>query len=189
MGTQARGAADHHHGRRTTGGLYCPDPQSDQEIIAAPYRVAYHVILGDIMDVEVGSNLYRNTDGTIEIEGVPQIEVTQHPSTGALLVNFVVFDANGRMLAKVVDSTMMFNERRAFDITKTDKSVTVMDAASGKILLQLDVKTSNVVSFSRGEFHTMKGHVLEVSAKEWKIDKLKKSGLTQDAKGGAVSIG
>ena len=44
------------------------------------------------MDVEVGSNLYRNSDGTIEIEGVPQIQVTQHPSTGALLVNFALFD-------------------------------------------------------------------------------------------------
>ncbi len=27
------------------------------------------------MDIEIGSNLYRNSNGTIEIEGVPQIEV------------------------------------------------------------------------------------------------------------------
>jgi len=141
------------------------------------------------MDVEVGSNLYRNSDGTIEIEGVPQIQLAQHPSTGALLVNFALFDSNGRMLAKVVDSTMMFNERRAYDLNKTAKSVAVKEAASGKILLQLDMKASDVVSFSKGEFHTMKGHLLEVSAKEWKIDKQKKSGLTHDAKGGAVSIG
>lgn len=141
------------------------------------------------MDVEVGSNLYRNSDGTIEIEGVPQIQVTRHPSTGALLVNFALFDSSGRMLAKVVDSTMMFNERRAYDITKTAKSVAVKEAASGKILLQLDLKAPDVVAFSQGEFHTMKGHLLEVSAKEWKIDKQKKSGLTHDAKGGAVSIG
>ena len=44
------------------------------------------------MDVEVGSNLYRNTDGTIEIEGVPQIQMTLKPNTGALLVNFALFD-------------------------------------------------------------------------------------------------
>lgn len=141
------------------------------------------------MDVEVGSNLYRNSDGTIEIEGVPQIQVTRHPSTGALLVNFALFDSSGRMLAKVVDSTLMFNERRAYDITKTAKSVVIKEAASGKILLQLDLKAPDVITFSKGEFHTMKGHLLEVSAKEWKIDKQKKSGLTHDAKGGAVSIG
>lgn len=141
------------------------------------------------MDIEVGSNLYRNSDGTIEIEGVPQIHVTQHPSTGALLVNFALFDSNGRMLAKVVDSTLMFNERRAYDLSKTVKSVAVKEVASGKVLLQLDVRVPSVISFSRGEFYTMKGRLLQVSPTEWKIEKQQKSGLTQDVKGGAVSIG
>ncbi|MGQ0696470.1 MAG: hypothetical protein ACT4OL_12985 [Nitrospiraceae bacterium] len=141
------------------------------------------------MDIEVGSNLYRNSDGTIEIEGVPQIQVSLHPSTGALLVDFALFDSGGRMLAKVVDSTMMFNERRAYDLTKTAKSVAVKETASGKILLQLDLNAPDVVTFSKGEFHTMKGHLFEVSAKEWRIDGDKKSALTHDAKGGAVSIG
>jgi hypothetical protein len=140
------------------------------------------------MDIEVGSNLYRNTDGTIEIEGVPQIQVVRHPSTGALLVNFALFDSTGRMLAKMVDSTLMFNDRRAYDVSKTAQSVAVRESASDKVLLKLEVKTPGVVSFSQGEFHTMKGHLLEVSAKEWKLDKQVKSGQTVDAKGGAVLI-
>jgi hypothetical protein len=141
------------------------------------------------MDIEVGSNLYRNTDGTIEIEGVPQIQVVRHPSTGALLVNFALFDSTGRMLAKMVDSTLMFNDRRAYDVSKTAQSVAVRESASDKVLLKLEVKTPGVVSFSQGEFHTMKGHLLEVSAKEWKLDKLVKSGQTVDANGSAVTIG
>lgn len=141
------------------------------------------------MDIDIGSNLYRNANGTIEVEGVPQIQLARHPTTGALLVNFALFDSNGRMLAKVVDSTMMFNERRAYELTKTDKSVSMKEAESGKILLQFDVKAPDVVSLSRGEFHSMKGHLLQVSATEWKIDKQQKSGLTLDVKGGAVSLG
>lgn len=141
------------------------------------------------MDIEVGSNLYRNTDGTIVIEGVPQIQVARHPSTGALLVNFALFDSTGRMLAKMVDSTLMFNDRRAYDVNKTAQSVAVREFASNKVLLQLDVKALDLVSLSKGEFHTMKGHVLQVSAKEWKIDKQVKSGQIIDANGGAVSIG
>jgi hypothetical protein len=141
------------------------------------------------MDIEIGSNLYRNSNGTIEVDGVPQIQVARHPSTGALLVNFALFDSNGRMLAKVVDSTMMFNERRAYELTKTNKSVAMKEAESGKILLHFEMKATDVVSFSQGEFHTMKGHLLQVSPSEWKLEKQRKSGLTQDAKGGAVSIG
>lgn len=141
------------------------------------------------MDIEVGSNLYRNSDGTIEIEGVPQIQVTRHPSTGALLVNFALFDVNGKMLAKMVDNTLMFNERRAYAVSKSAERVALKEAETGKVLLQLDVKTPGLVSCSHAEFHTMKGHLLEVSAKEWKIEKQTKSGQAIDAKGGAVSIG
>jgi hypothetical protein len=141
------------------------------------------------MDIEIGSNLYRNSNGTIEVEGVPQIHVSRHPSTGALLVNFALFDSNGRMLAKVVDSTLMFNERRAYELTKTNKSVEMKEAESGKILLYVEVKDSDVVSFSRGEFHTMKGRLLQVLPTEWKLEKQRKSGLTQDLEGSAVSIG
>ncbi|MBX3329468.1 MAG: hypothetical protein KF722_03630 [Nitrospira sp.] len=141
------------------------------------------------MDIEIGSNLYRNSNGTIEVEGVPQIHVARHPSTGALLVNFALFDSNGRMLAKVVDSTMMFNERRAYELTKTNKRVAMKEAESGKILLHLEVKVADVVSLSLGEFHTMKGRLFQVSPTEWKIEKQQQSGLTHDANGGVVSIG
>jgi hypothetical protein len=140
------------------------------------------------MNIEVGSNLYRNTDGTIEIEGVPQIQVVRHPSTGALLVNFALFDSVGRMLAKMVDSTLMFNDRRAYEVSKTAESVAVKEITSNKVLLKMEVTSPGVVSFSQGEFHTMKGHMLEVSAKEWKLDKQVKSGQTIDANGGAVMI-
>ena len=141
------------------------------------------------MDIEVGSNLYRNSDGTIEIEGVPQIQVARHPSTGALVVNFALFDVNGKMLVKMVDSTLMFNERRAYDVNKTAERVALKEADSGKVLLQLEVKAPGLVACSQAEFHTMKGHLFEVSVNQWKIEKQTKAGQTIDAKGGAVAIG
>jgi hypothetical protein len=141
------------------------------------------------MDVEVGSNLYRNTDGMIEIEGVPQIQVALKPITGALLVNFALFDAEGKVTAKLNDSTLMINERRAYDVTQTPKSLLLTHPASGTVILQLEVKAPNVVAFTKGEFHTIKGHVIQVSATEWKIDKLRAGGTTQDMKGGSVVLG
>lgn len=141
------------------------------------------------MDVEVGSNLYRNTDGMIEIEGIPQIQVTLKPNTGALLVNFALFDANGKVTAKLNDSTLMINEKRAYDVTQTPKSLLLTHSASGTVVLQIDLKAPDVVAFTKGEFHTIKGHVIQVSATEWKIDKLRASGTNQDVKGGSVVLG
>jgi hypothetical protein len=141
------------------------------------------------MDVEVGSNLYRNTDGMIEIEGAPQIQLTLKPATGALLVNFALFDANGRVTAKLNDSTLMINEKRAYNVTKTPKSLLLTHQPSGTVILQIDVKAPDLVAFTKGEFHTLKGHVIQVSATEWKIDKLRASGTTHDLKGGSVVLG
>ena len=141
------------------------------------------------MDVEVGSNMYHNTDGMIEIEGVPQIQVALKPITGALLVNFALFNAEGKVTAKLNDSTLMINERRAYDVTKTPKSLLLTHVESGTVILQMEVKTPDVVVFTKGEFHTLKGHVIRISSTEWNIDKLRASGTTHDVKGGAVVLG
>jgi hypothetical protein len=141
------------------------------------------------MDVEVGSNLYRNTDGTIEVEGIPQIQVALKPTTGALLVNFALFDADGKVTAKLVDSTLMVNEKRAYEVNKTPKSLRLTHSATGTVILQMDVKVPDLVAFTKGEFHTIKGHVIQVSPGEWKIDKLHVSGTTQDLKGRSVVLG
>jgi hypothetical protein len=139
------------------------------------------------MDLEVGSNLYQNTDGTIEIEGVPQIQVALKPN--ALLINFAVFDANGKMTAKLVDSTLMFNERRAYEVTKAASRVTLTHVESKNVVLQMELKKPDLVAFTKGGFHTVKGHLLEVSSREWKVDKQRSSGTTQDVQGGSVKIG
>ena len=141
------------------------------------------------MDVEVGSNVYRNTDGMIEIEGVPQIEVALKPGTGALLVNFALFDEEGKVMAKLNDSTLMINEKRAYDVTKTPKGLSLTHSASGTVILQIDMTASGVVALTKGEFHTIKGHVIRISPTEWKIDKLRASGTTQDLNGKSVVIG
>ena len=141
------------------------------------------------MDVEVGSNVYRNTDGMIEIEGVPQIEVALKPITGALLVNFALFNEDGKVTAKLNDSTLMINEKRAYDVVTTPKSLLLTHSASGTIVLQIEVKATGVVALTKGEFHTIKGHIIRISPSEWTIDKLRASGTTQDVKGKSVVIG
>lgn len=141
------------------------------------------------MDMEVGSNLYRNTDGMIEIEGVPQIQVALKPKTGDLLVTFALFDAVGKVTAKLVDSTLMINERRAYEVQKTPKSLRLTHPASGTVILQMDLKAPDVVALTKGEFHTIKGHVIQVSPAEWRIDQLRVSSTTHDLKGGSVALG
>jgi len=141
------------------------------------------------MDMEIGSNVYRNTDGTVEVEGVPQLAVALKKPEGPVLVNFVTFDEVGRMTSKMVDSTMQFNERRALDLAKTPSSVKLTHAESGKVVLHVELKNPDYVVVQEAHFVTAKGHTLDVSLVEWRVDKRNQSGKTDDVKGGAVTIG
>lgn len=141
------------------------------------------------MNLEVGSNLYKNTDGTIEFEGVPQLQVSVKPPTNSLLVNFALFDEKGVMKAKLVDSTLMFNDQRAYEVKKSPEKVVLSHAQSQQVVLQMELKSPGIVAMTKGKFHTVKGKLLEVSPTEWKIEKQRASGTTHDAKGGAVKIG
>ncbi len=141
------------------------------------------------MDIEIGSNVYRNTNGTIEIEGVPQMTISLSQPSGPLLVSFAMFDENSRMAVKIVDSIVAFNEKRAYDLSKTPTSLLLKHRETGKVVLKMEVKQEGIVAFTQGEFRTIKGHTLVVSPTEWKIDKLRMSGGDNDMKGGAVVIG
>ena len=141
------------------------------------------------MDLEIGSNLYQNTDGTVEIEGVPLLQIALKPSNKDLLVNFALFDEQGKLRAKLVDSTLMFNEQRAYEITKAASMVTLTHAESRNVVLQIELKKQDVVAFTKGKFHTMRGRLLEISPTGWAIEKQRSTGTTQDMMGGSVKIG
>lgn len=140
------------------------------------------------MDIEIGSNVFRNADGRIEIEGTPQLQVSVRQPAGLLLVNFALFDGAGRMMAKMVDSNLTFNERRAYELSKTPNSVVLKHGETGTIVLSIEMKDGSRVVFNRGAFHTIKGHLLEVTPTDYRLDKRRVSGGETDAKGGSVEI-
>lgn len=142
-----------------------------------------------MMDMEIGSNVYRNTDGTVEVEGVPQLTVTLKKPDGPLVVNFVTFDTVGRMTSKMVESTMQFNERRTLDLAKTPTGLKLTQAESGEVVLHIEVKAPSYVVVKQANFITAKGHTMDISMIEWKVDKRRMSGGNTDVKGGAVAIG
>src|SRR2546428_1927661 len=141
------------------------------------------------MDVEIGSNLYRNTDGAVEIEGVPQLMLALRRPGGPLLVNFVLYDNVGRVVAKVVDSTIAFNERRAYELTKLPAGLVLTHVESGKVALQAELKENGRVAVQKGEFLTVKGHLLEISPVEWRGGGPRRDGRDARVDGGGAGGG
>ena len=89
------------------------------------------------MDIQIGPHLYRNSNGVIDIEGVPQIEFVPHPSGGFPKVNFALFDAAGKMPAKLMNGTLSVNEGRAYVLERGEASLVMRHHESGKHILHM----------------------------------------------------
>ena len=140
------------------------------------------------MDVKVGPHWYRNSDGTIEIEGLPQIELISRKPGGPLRINFAIFDSVGKLHAKVEGSSFVINEQAAYELVKSDGRVLIRMTESGKPILDLHVKSEGQIEIPSGEFYTLKGHLLTITPQEWTVEKTKGKEGETDMKGKAVAL-
>ena len=139
------------------------------------------------MDIQIGSHLYRNSNGTIEIEGVPQIDIEPRSSGGFPKVNFALFD-NGKMPAKLTDSTLAINEGQAYSVEKSLTSLVMRHQGSGKEILHMTLEENGRLVISHGEFSTLKGHAFTITPSEWTLERTTVQDGETDLKGKAVSL-
>jgi len=140
------------------------------------------------MDVKIGPHWYRNSNGTIEIEGLPQIELTLRKAGGPLRFNFAIFDNVGRLHAKVEASSLIINEQGAYELDKKDDGLLLYQTESKKPVLDMKVAEGDTVEITRGEFYTLKGHLITITPLEWSVEKTKEGEGETDVKGKAVCL-
>ena len=124
------------------------------------------------MDIQIGPHWYKNTDGTIEIEGLPQIEIEFRDNGKPPRINFAIFDAVGKMPGKLMNSSLAVNEQGAYTLTKDASSLVLKKSDSGQDVLHLKFEDANRVMIPWGEFYTLKGHLLKITPSEWTVEKL-----------------
>ena len=140
------------------------------------------------MDVKVGPHWYRNSNGTIEIEGLPQIELSFRKDGGPLLLTFPIFDRVGELHAKVESSSLTINHQRTYELIKKEGGLLLQQTETKKPVLDLKVSERDKVEISRGEFYTLKGHLITITPLEWSVEKTKEREGETDVQGGAVCL-
>ncbi len=142
------------------------------------------------IDVKVGPHWYRNSNGTVEIEGLPQIELELRKTGGVpIRLNFAIFDSGGKLHAKVEANSLVINEQGAYHLQRSDKGLMLTKASNGKPVITITVGENNQVEIPEGEFYTLKGHILKITTQEWSVEKAKGVEGETDMKGEAVAVG
>ena len=141
------------------------------------------------MDIQVGQHVYRNTDGTIEIEGALQMEISLRSGGASPQLTFAIFDGAGKMPAKLQNSNFSLNEGSAYSLTKSQTSLMITHPESGTEVLNLTVESEKKVVISKGSFYTLKGHIINITPEEWTLEKTTVKKGETDMKGKAARLG
>jgi len=141
------------------------------------------------MDVKVGPHWYRNSNGIVEIEGLPQIELQLRKTGGTpVRVNFAIFDKIGKLHAKIEANSLVYNVQGAYHLERLENGLVLTNTGDRKRVLAINVTGTDQVEIPEGEFYTLKGHLLKITPNEWSVEKTtEKSGET-DMKGQAVAV-
>jgi hypothetical protein len=142
-----------------------------------------------IMELNVGSNIVRNTNGILMIEGKEQIRLEIGEKDHQLWLTMDLYDSQGRHAAKLRRNVWAFNMKNKFEVKTAPSSVRLTDKQSGAIVLEVNALSRDKVEILHGAFHTYLGHLLEITPTLWRIAGLMKSGGTTDSCGAAASLG
>ena len=142
------------------------------------------------MDVKVGPHWYRNSNGTVEIEGLPQIELELRKTGGVpVRLNFAIFDKWGKLHAKVEANSLVINEQGAYHLERLEKGLVLTNTSNRKRVLTINVLENDQVEIPEGEFYTLKGHLITITPHQWSVEKITEGSGETDMKGQAVAVG
>jgi len=141
------------------------------------------------VDINIGSNTLRNTNGIFTAHGQELLRVEVGESDGQLLLTMGMYMPTGSEVAKLERNTWVSNEGDRFEVTTEPHAVKVMDMTLKNVVIQLATGDTNRIEVLLAKFYTSKGMLSEVSAEWWRVgNKMELTGIDMDLEGGDIEL-
>lgn len=120
----------------------------------------------------IGSNIFRNTNGVVTIQGKEQLVLEARPEQGLLLVTIDLYDATGSQIAHVRRNVLVINRAAQFSIdihqATTDMPsdapwVRVYSRQSGEIAFEARIVSDNRIQITSGRFYSHTGALVDIT--------------------------
>jgi hypothetical protein len=151
------------------------------------------------LELHVGSNVFRTTNGVIKLQGKEQIVLEVQPHPPALLLTMDFYDEQGQrighlrrnQLSAAGSSRFAVSVTTAPDATIEDPlTVTVSDRSTGNTVIEVYLFQRRKIRLSSGNFHTHKGELVSISPHYCRIGTgLTRFGDVVESRGGIAVIG
>ena len=141
------------------------------------------------MDIKIGSNTLRNTNGIFTAHGQELLRVEVGDSGGELLLTMGLYMPTGSEVAKLERNAWVSNNGDRFEITTDPQTLKVVDNTLKNVVIQMAKDESKTITILLGKFYTSKGMLSEVSEEWWRVgNKMELQGIDMDLEGGGVEF-
>jgi hypothetical protein len=140
------------------------------------------------MDFDIGSNTYKNAQGSIEIDGLSQLSFEHNRRYNEIMVQGMVFDQHGTLTARFSENTLSLNIRGEYEMVSDASVVKLLHKAKEEVLLEVKILDKERVQIQKAKLFTGKGRPFEVTSAMWRIADKSHSGETLDCAGQPVKL-
>lgn len=150
------------------------------------------------IDIKLGSNVIRNTNGVITIQGKEQVVLEWDRETRRMHLTMDFYDEAGNRLAHLRRNHWAYNNESGLifldnpespPLFPSDYWIKILTRESGECILEAKVSAQDILYITYGHFYSHQGQLVEISTHYCRIA----GGTTMfgdvvDVRGGAISL-
>lgn len=124
------------------------------------------------LELHMGSNVFRNINGVVKLQGKEQMFWEVAPDLETLLLTMDLYDEKGVRVGHIRRNALKSGEVGRFAVTVNSSagarpdnvpSVTVSDRSNGQIVIEAFLVQGRKIRIAAGNFHTHKGELVQIS--------------------------
>ncbi len=150
------------------------------------------------LELHVGSNVFRTTNGVVKLQGKEQIVLEVRPDSPALLLTMDLYDEHGRRIGHLRRNAVSASSAGRFAVAVTSApdatieeplTVVVSDQQTGRTIVEAYLFQKRKIRITTGQFYTHKGELVTVSPHYCRIGTgLTRFGDVTESRGGAAVL-
>ncbi|MEW6545106.1 MAG: hypothetical protein AB1411_16060 [Nitrospirota bacterium] len=151
------------------------------------------------MDLRIGSNVFRNTNGILKVRGKEQLVLELDASPARLWLTMDLYTAKGAQIAHLRRNAWVLNEKDRFAVSvrppedfllQEPARLTITDSTTQEVVLDVVRVDRTSVHILSGQFHAHTGQPVVITPHVCRlIGRLTLFGHVLDTHGDAAAIG
>ncbi|MCE3224201.1 MAG: hypothetical protein K0S58_2381 [Nitrospira sp.] len=125
------------------------------------------------LEIRLGSNIFRNTNGVLRVQGKEQLVLELSPEHDRILLTIDLYDGSGNHVAHLRRNRWAFNDGARFVLHTSDSPPTlfphlpwlkVTDQETGETVLEAAMATGEKIQVATGKFYSHRGQLIEITS-------------------------